>query len=157
MGHTAVYCHAWGTLLYITMHGAHCCILPCMGHTAVYCHAWGTLLYTAMHGAHCCILPCMGHTAVYYHTWGTLLYIAMHGAHCCILSCIGHMTTLLPHCYILPCWNTSPQRWHTAYHYTQPLPIACCHATPDSTGCCKKNGVGISSMRKSISPCNHTQ
>ena len=84
MGHSAVYYHAWGTLLYITMHGAHCCILPCMGHTAVYYHAWGTLLYTAMHGAHCCILPCMGHTAVYYHAWGTLLYITMHGAHCCI-------------------------------------------------------------------------
>ena len=72
------------------MHGTHCCTLTCMGHTAVHCHAWGTLLYSAMHGAHFCILTCMGHTAIHCHAWGTLLYIAMHGAHCCTLTCMGH-------------------------------------------------------------------
>ena len=135
------YYHAWGTLLYITMHGALCCILPCMGHTAVYYHAWGTLLYTTMHGAHCCILRCMGHTAVYYHAWGTLLYITMHGAHCCILPCMGH-TAVYCHTWgtlldIANChaWGTTLHCCHVAAycHYTQPLPIACCHATPDST------------------------
>ena len=54
----ATYCHAGTPCCTLPCMGeAHCCTLPCMGHTAVHCHACGTLLYIAMLGERCCTVP----------------------------------------------------------------------------------------------------